>query len=115
MSEQGTNATDKRTDMPRYDVIKYVRDKKLSMRKIIKALASVAQLVRASFHKSKGYGFDSQSGHMPRSWVQTPIRVHTRGDQLLFLSHIDVSLPLSLSLPSPLSKSISMCLGEDIF
>ena len=31
----------------------------------------------------------------------------------MVLSHIDVFLPLSLSLPSPLSKSISMFWGED--
>ena len=30
------------------------------------ALAGVAQMIRASSHKLKGHGFDSQSGHMPK-------------------------------------------------
>ena len=41
------------------------------------ALAGVAQLVAASFHKPEGHGFDSGTGHMPRLWVQPPVGVGT--------------------------------------
>ena len=83
------------------------------------ALASVAQLVAVLPSKWKGYRYNSQSGHMPRLWVQSLVRACTKGNQEMFLSHI-VSLSLSLSLslilpPSfPLSlKSIGMSLGEE--
>ena len=51
----------------------------------------------ASSHKEKGGWFDSPSGQVP-SWGRT------RGNWLLLLSHIDVSLPLFLP-PFPLSKN----------
>ena len=60
------------------------------------ALASVAQLVEASSHRPKGQEFDSQSGHMPGSQVQSLAGVQMKGNQWEFLSHIDVSLPLFL-------------------
>ena len=70
------------------------------------ALASVAQLVGTLSHKPKGCGFNSWSGHMPELWVQPRVQAHARGNQLMFLYHINVSLllslPSSLSLPSPL-------------
>ena len=47
----------------------------------------------------KCHHFNSWSGHTPGLWVWSSIGAHTRGNQLMFLSHIDVSL-LSLS-PSP--------------
>ena len=56
----------------------------------------------ASSHKAKRRQFDSWSGHMPGLQVQSPFGAHPRGNQLMFLSHIDVSL--SFSLPSPPSK-----------
>ena len=48
----------------------------------------------------------------PGLQVWSPVRVCMRGNQSMFLSHIDVSLPLSPSLPLSL-KSISMSSGED--
>ena len=42
--------------------------------------------------------FDSQSGHIPRLQVQSLVRVHTRGNQSMFLSHINVFLSPFLSL-----------------
>ena len=54
-----------------------------------------------SSHKVKGYWLDSQSGHVTGLQVQFPVRVHMRGNQLMFLSHVDVSLPLFIpSFPS---------------
>ena len=49
-------------------------------------------------HKAKGHWFDSMLGHMPGWQVQSLVRVHTRSNQLMFLSHINVSLPFSLPL-----------------
>ena len=46
-----------------------------------------AQVVGALSHTPKGFRSDSPSGHMPRLWVRTQVRVHTRGKQ-----PIDVSL-----------------------
>ena len=62
------------------------------------ALTSVAQLVGALFGKPKICRFNSQSGHMARLQVQSPVGTHMRGNQLMFLSHIDVSLPPCPSL-----------------
>ena len=48
---------------------------------------------------------DSWSGHIPGLQGQSLVRVHTRGNQSMFLSNINVSLSLSLSLSPPfLSK-----------
>ena len=38
----------------------------------------------------------SRSGHTPKLQVQSPVGVCTRGNQWMFLSHIDGSLPLFL-------------------
>ena len=46
--------------------------------------------------------FDFQSGHMPRLQVQTLVGAHMAGNQLMFLSHVDVSLSLPL-------KSMETC------
>ena len=55
-------------------------------------------------HKVKGCcWFDSWSGHMLGLWVQALVEAHVRGNQSMFLSHIDVSLPVFL--PSALSKN----------
>ena len=72
------------------------------------ALASVAQMVRASSHKPKCCASDSWSGHMPRFQVQSPVRAlpgqgRMRGNRSMFLTSAFFSL--SLSLPSPLSKT----------
>ena len=53
-------------------------------------------------HKAKGCLFNSQSGHMSRLWVWSPVGVHMGGKQSMFLPHIDVDL--FLSFPSSLSK-----------
>ena len=70
-------------------------------------LARVAQLVRASLHRlKKGHGFYSQSGHI------------REGNQLMFLSRIDVSLSLflslSLSLPPSLFLSLHLSLSPSL-
>ena len=56
-------------------------------------------MVYATVKKNVGgwVQFDSQSGHIPRLRVQSPVGVGTVGNRSMFLSHIDVSLPFSLS------------------
>ena len=49
-----------------------------------------------SSRRMKGRQFDSQSGHMPGLHVQSLDGIHTKGIQLIFLSHIDISVPLFL-------------------
>ena len=61
----------------------------------------VFQLVGMSSSTLKVYRFHSQSGHIPRLWVQSPVRVLVGGNQSMFLSHINASLSLSLSLSLP--------------
>ena len=39
------------------------------------------------YRKAKGLWFNSQSGHMPGLGVQSPARVHARGNQSMFLLH----------------------------
>ena len=81
-----------------------------NLRKLIKknnigTLASMAQVVGALSHRPKGHKFNSQSGHMPRLWVQSPVRAHITGNQSMFLS-------LSLLSPFPsLSKINKPVLG----
>ena len=82
----------------------------------------VAQLLGVSSPAPKGCGFDPQSGHILRSWVQPQLGVCTGGNWLMFLSHIDVSLSRSLSLCLSLSlslllslKSINISSGEGFF
>ena len=60
----------------------------------VSTLASVAQLVWISSCNPEGHRFGSWSGHMPGLQVQLPIEVCLGGNQSMFLSHIDVSLPL---------------------
>ena len=48
-------------------------------------------------YEQKGCWYNSQSGHMPGFWARSPVGGHERQP------HINVSLPLSLSLP--LSKN----------
>ena len=63
-------------------------------------------------------GFDSWSGHTPRLRVQSLVRACTGSNGSIFISHFDVSLSISLSLPLtpllPLSlKSANISLGKD--
>ena len=60
----------------------------------------VAQLVGASSYTPEVCGFDPWSRHIPRLWVQSPVKVHTGGNQLMFLS-----------LPSSLCKINKHVLG----
>ena len=50
-----------------------------------------------SFRTPKGCVFCPWSGHIPRLWVWSLVGVCTGGNQLMFLSHISVSLCLSFS------------------
>ena len=67
----------------------------------------VAQLVGASSCTPKGCRFDSQSGQIPRLWVQAPVGEHLGGNQSMFLSHIDVCLSLFLLLSLKLINTSS--------
>ena len=49
----------------------------------------------------KGHQFDSRSGHMPGLWLGPQLAACER--QPMFLSHIDLSVPLSF--PFPVSKN----------
>ena len=49
----------------------------------------------ASSRKVKGHRFNSWSGHMPGFWDQSSVEA-CAGVTNLFLSHIDVSVPLFL-------------------
>ena len=68
-----------------------------------------AQLVGASSHTPKGYGFNPGSGNIPRLRVQSLVGACTGGNQLMFPPHISV---VSLSFPVS-QKSINTSLGED--
>ena len=72
----------------------------------------VAQLVGALSLTPKGCGFDPQSGYTSRLWVLALVRVHMRGNQSMFHSHIDLSLSLSLSLCFSLSLSLPCSLKK---
>ena len=61
-----------------------------------------------SSYKAKHCWFDSQLSHMPRLWVQSPVGVHTRGNQSMFLSHIDISLLFLSSFLSLKQTQIKM-------
>ena len=63
------------------------------------ALAGVSQWIECPPVKQKGHRFNSQSGHMPGLQARFPSWEHLRGNQLMYLSHIDLSLPLSPFLP----------------
>ena len=68
--------------------------------KRLSGLSQRGSVGRVPSRKAKGRMFDSQSGHMPELRAQSLVRV-----QLMFLSHIDVSLPLLLPPFSSLSKN----------
>ena len=58
--------------------------------------------------KAKVCRFDSLSGHVPGLWVWSPVGVCMRGNQLMFVSHINVSLPIFLPpFPPSLKKKIN--------
>lgn len=62
----------------------------------------VTHLVEASSHALHGYGFNSQSVHILRLWVQSLIKVGRR-------SHISVSLPLPTTTSIPkINNKISL-------
>ena len=67
------------------------------------ALAGVAQLVGASSCEPKGRGFNPWSGHTPRLWVRSPVRAHTRGNQSMFPTHVEGSLP---PFPSKINERV---------
>ena len=52
------------------------------------------------YHRAKGHQFYSWSEHMLGLQVWSLVGAHMRGNQSMFLSHIDVSFPLFLP-PSP--------------
>ena len=58
-------------------------------------LADVAPSVGTSSH-GNGRRFDSWSEHIPGLQVRSPVGARRRGNWSMFLSHNDVSLPLSL-------------------
>ena len=49
-------------------------------------------------HKAKGCWFDSQLGHMPGLWAWSLVGMYVRGNQLMFLSYIDIALHLCLPI-----------------
>ena len=69
--------------------------------------SQVAQIVAVSSGTSKVCGFDSWSGHIPRLQVRSLVRVCMRSNQLMFLSHTEVSLSLTVSL-----KSVNISSGK---
>ena len=80
-------------------------------KKVWNSPGQVAQLVGALSHTPKVCGFSSRSGHIPRLWVQSPVRAYRRGSQSTFLSYsfsLSLSLSLSLSVSLPPSPSSSL-------
>ena len=75
------------------------RDLSLTESVMETALTSVAHWL-GIVRKAKGHMCDSQSGHMPGIPARSPVWALTRGNQLTFLSHINVSLPFFLP-PNP--------------
>ena len=62
---------------------------------------------------NKGLWVRFRLGHIPKLQVQSPVEAYMGGNQSMFLSYIDVSLPLCLSLslsPSLTLKSINISL-----
>ena len=53
----------------------------------------MAQLVEALTRTTKGCGFNPTSGHIPRLGVWSLVGTHVGGNQLMFPSHIHLSLP----------------------
>ena len=78
------------------------------LKKIMWALASVAQLAGVSSHKQEGHWFNPWSGYMPK--LQVPFWsgcIREAVDQCFSLTSLVFSF--SFSLPSPLSKSNEKC------
>ena len=74
----------------------------------------VAQWVGALSRAPKGFGFDPQSGHIPRLSVQSLVRVCVEATNRCF-SHFDVSLSLSKKFKTKkIFKSINISLGGDL-
>ena len=75
----------------------------------------VAQLVRVSSHTPKIFGFCPWLGRMPRLWVISLVGARVGGNQLMFLTSMFLSLPLSASFslsPHPaLPIFLSLCLS----
>ena len=65
----------------------------------------VAQLVGVLSHTPKGCRFNFQSGHAPRLRVQSQVGACTQGNRVIVPPHVYVSLSLSLSFSSLLSKN----------
>ena len=73
----------------------------------------VTQLVEASSCTPRGRGFNSLSRHILGLRIQPLLGVRTGGNQSMFLSHIDVSLFLALSLPFSLKLIKNIPTAED--
>lgn len=54
----------------------------------------MAQLVGASTQTPNASGLNSQSEHIPKLQVQSPVGIGREGNQEMFLSHINVCLSL---------------------
>ena len=61
--------------------------------KIIRSPGQCGSVGWVSYCKVRGCRFNSWSGHMPGLWAWSLVGEHARGDRLMFLSHIGVSLP----------------------
>ena len=61
--------------------------------------------------KAKSCWFSSWLGHVPGLWVRSLVRACVKDNKLMFLSPIDVSLPL-IPFPSLLSKVNKHVLGR---
>ena len=71
----------------------------------------MAQLLGVLSCAPKGCEFNSWSGHTPRLRVWSLAKAGKRDNRLIFLSHINISLSLSLPLSPPSSFSkISECI-----
>ena len=60
------------------------------------ALAGVAQWIECQSLNQKAHWVDSQAGHMPGLWAWCPVGGVVRSNLSMYLSHIDISLPLFL-------------------
>ena len=59
------------------------------------SLGWLAQLIRSSSPTPKCWEFNVQSGYIPRLRVRSMVGENMGDNQLMFLSHTDVSLSLS--------------------
>ena len=67
------------------------------MRNVLKIVSEKA-FIRSIYYSPDWCGSVgwASSSKVERSLIQFPVRVHARGNQFMFLSHINVSLPLLL-------------------